>query len=305
MNSPITLDALLVLETIERKQSFAAAADALFRVPSAISYTVNKLEEDLGVALFDRSKRKAELTIVGKKVVEQGRLLLKASEELTHMAQQAANGWESELRICVDSVVNFDALYQLINAFHKIAPWINIQISEEVLAGTWDSLISNNCDLVIGATGEPHNSDFTVQPLGSVAFVFAVAKNHPLTQESLPISNSTIKNFTSVVVADSSKNQPPRSIGLLDGQSRITVHSVDKKIEAQLYGLGVGFLPEHRIKSHLASGALVALPLAEHDNRHNELSVAWRKKNQGKALQWFVEQITTNAHQFLSANISN
>ena len=65
MSSPITLDALSVLDAIERKKSFAAAGDELFRVPSAISYTVNKLEDDLGIALFDRSKRKAELTDVG------------------------------------------------------------------------------------------------------------------------------------------------------------------------------------------------------------------------------------------------
>ena len=44
MSSPITLDALNVLDAIERKKSFAAAADELFRVPSAISYTVNKHE---------------------------------------------------------------------------------------------------------------------------------------------------------------------------------------------------------------------------------------------------------------------
>ena len=70
MNSPITLDALKVLDAIERKKSFAAAADALFRVPSAVSYTVNKLEEDLDITLFDRSKRKAELTPVGKMLID-------------------------------------------------------------------------------------------------------------------------------------------------------------------------------------------------------------------------------------------
>jgi DNA-binding transcriptional LysR family regulator len=64
MNSPITLDAIKVLDVIERKKSFAPAADKLFRVPSAISYTVSKLEEDPDIALFDRSMRKAELTPV-------------------------------------------------------------------------------------------------------------------------------------------------------------------------------------------------------------------------------------------------
>lgn len=76
MYSPITLDALRVMDAIDRRKSFAAAAEELYRVPSAISYTVNKLEEELQVELFDRSKRKAELTSVGRLILEQGRHIL-------------------------------------------------------------------------------------------------------------------------------------------------------------------------------------------------------------------------------------
>lgn len=108
MISPLTLDALRTLDAIDRRHSFAAAAEELHRVPSAVSYTINKLEEDLGVALFDRSRRKAELTAPGRLVLEQGRQILKATEELTALARQAADGWEVELRICIDSVLACD-----------------------------------------------------------------------------------------------------------------------------------------------------------------------------------------------------
>ena len=291
MSSPITLDALNVLDAIERKKSFAAAADELFRVPSAISYTVNKLEDDLGIALFDRSKRRAELTAVGKMIIEQGRLILKATDELTHMAKQSANGWESELRICIDSILLFQPVYSLIAQFQQQYPWINIRVTEEVFGGTWDSLLANRTDLIIGATGEPYNSDFAIHTLGDIGFVFAVAKNHPLVNEQQPVSNKTIKQYPSVVVADSSRNKPGQSAGLLDGQSRITVPTVEKKIEAHLLGLGVGYLPIHRIKEQLESGELVTLKLASYENRNSELSMAWRKDNKGKALAWFVSHI--------------
>jgi len=291
MNSPITLDALKVLDAIERKKSFAAAADALFRVPSAVSYTVNKLEEDLGVALFDRSKRKAELTPVGKMLIDQGRLILKATDELTRMAQQSANGWEAELRICIDSILLFEPIYKLISQFQQEHPWINIRVTEEVLGGTWDSLIADNSDLIIGATGDPYNSDFSIHKLGDIEFVFVVAKNHPLIDEALPITDSAIKKYSSIVIADSSRNLPTRSVGLLDGQSRITVPTVQKKIEAHILGVGVGFLPIHRIQEQLDSGELVALQLASCERRNSELSMAWHKENQGRALAWFVQQV--------------
>ena len=95
----ITLEALQTLDAIEHRQSFAAAAEELHRVPSAVSYTINKLEEDLGVTLFDRSKRRAELTATGRLVLEQGRHILKAAEELSALARQAADGWEAELEV--------------------------------------------------------------------------------------------------------------------------------------------------------------------------------------------------------------
>jgi len=291
MNSPITLDALKVLDAIERKQSFAAAADALFRVPSAVSYTVNKLEEELGVALFDRTKRKAELTPVGRMLIDQGRIILKATDELTHMVQQSANGWEAELRICIDSILSFAPIYDLIAQFQKEYPWINIKVSEEVLGGTWDSLVANNSDIIIGATGEPYSSDFQVHAIGNIDFVFAVSNDHPLVNEPVPISNKAIQQYSSIVVADSSRHLPSRSVGLLDGQARITVPSIQNKIDAHIQGVGVGFLPVHRIQDELESGELVALQLASYESRNSEISMAWRKDNKGKALAWFIEKV--------------
>src|SRR5690554_6650731 len=168
MISPITLDALRTLDAIARRQSFAAAADELFRVPSAVSYTISKMEEDLGVALFDRTRRKAELTATGRLVLEQGRQILMATEELTALARQAADGWEVELRICIDSVLRCDAVYALIEEFQRIQPKTEIRLSEEVLGGSWDALNDSRCDLVIGAEGAPPAQGFALHSLGQV-----------------------------------------------------------------------------------------------------------------------------------------
>ena len=291
MHPFLTLDALRVLDAIDRKKSFAAAADTLFRVPSAISYTINKLEEDLGVALFDRSKRKAEFTQVGKLILEQGRAILKASDELTHMAKQAASGWELELRICIDSILHHHAIYDLINQFQQLYPWIDIRLTQENFGGTWDALNAGETDLIIGASDHPISHDFASHPIGTAEFIFAIAKDHPLCQEKEPLSQASIKQYPSVVAMDSSRYLPPRSAGLLDGQARITVSDLQKKIDAQRHGIGVGYLPLHRIQAYLQSGELVSPELEKADTRKHELCIAWRKDNQGKALAWFVEQL--------------
>lgn len=289
MISPITLDALRTLDAIERRHSFAAAADELYRVPSAVSYTINKLEEELGVALFDRSRRKAELTATGRLVLEQGRQILKATEELTALARQAANGWEVELRICIDSVLTCDPVYELIEAFQQLQPRTEICLSEEVLGGSWDALNDDRCDLVIGAEGAPPTQGFGVHPLGSVVFEFAVAAGHPLTQLSMPLPASAIQDYPTVIVADSSRHLPVRSSGLLDGRSRILVPTIEHKIQVQCKGLGVGYLPRHRIANELAEGRLQILTL-DIPRPPVDISVAWPRGNTGKGLKWFVDR---------------
>ena len=69
--SRISVEALCVIDAIARKGSFAAAAEELFRVPSAITYTVQKLGRDLDVAIFDRSGHRATLTDAGKRLLDQ------------------------------------------------------------------------------------------------------------------------------------------------------------------------------------------------------------------------------------------
>ena len=286
----ITLDALQTLDAIDRRHSFAAAAEELHRVPSAVSYTINKLEDDLGVALFDRSRRKAELTAIGRLVLTEGRKILKAAEQLTALARQAADGWEVELRICIDSILSCDPVYDLIEAFQRVQPKTEIRLTEEVLGGSWDALSDDRCDLVIGAEGAPPAPGFALHSLGKVKFGFAVAAGHALTERPQPLPASAIQDYPTVIVADSSQRLPVRSAGLLDGRSRIIVPTIEHKIEVHCKGLGVGYLPLHRIMQQLADGRLEILAL-DAPRPPVEISVAWRRGNTGKALKWFVDHL--------------
>jgi DNA-binding transcriptional LysR family regulator len=290
MFSPITLDALRTLDAIDRRRSFAAAAEELFRVPSAISYTIHKLEADLGVTLFDRSRRKAELTPVGRLMLEQGRQILMATEELTAQVKQAADGWELELRIGVDTVLDCGPIYDLIEAFQVIQPRTAVRLIEEVLGGSWDALNAERCDIVIGAEGEPPSQGFGIHALGQVVFDFVVAADHPLAALPQPLPLSAIQQHPTIIVADSSRYLPVRSAGLLDGRSRILVPSMEHKIAAQCRGLGVGYLPRHRIATELNDGRLRLIRLEE-SRPPQSISVAWRHTNKGKGLAWFVRHL--------------
>lgn len=289
MNQPITLDALKVLDAIDRKGSFAAAAAVLYRVPSALTYSVQKLEEELGVTLFRREGRRAVLTPTGRVLLEQGREIIGAVDRLAETVRQVDSGWESRLNIAVDSIFDFDLVYPLLEAFYQIKPDIEINLYEEVLGGTWESVLEGRADLVIGAPEVPANiRGIRRQKFSDVEWVFAVSQYHPLAACRGVVSREAIAEHRAVVVRDSSRNMAPLTVRVFSQQPVLSVPTLREKIRAQRLGLGAGFLPGARIQDLLAQGELVALEI-EDPPPTAPLFLAWKAGNKGKALKWFIE----------------
>ncbi len=287
----LSLDALATLDAIARKGSFAAAAEELHRVPSAVTYVVQKLEQDLGLLIFDRSGHRAKLTPEGTELLREGRHLLRAAGEIEERMQRLARGWESELAITVDEIIPIERLFPLVEAFYRLNPGTRLRLSEEVLAGTWEALHAGRAELVIGVSGDaPAEGGCSMLSLGNVRFVFAVAPSHPLAHLSEPLAPGDILAHRAVLAADSARHLPPRTTGLLAGQDRLTVPSVRAKLAAQIAGLGVGYLPTHIADPEIAAGRLVARAVAE-PKPSTELFAAWHGRQMGKALEWFIEQL--------------
>jgi DNA-binding transcriptional LysR family regulator len=287
----LTIDALKALDAIDKKGSFAAAAESLYKVPSALTYTIKKLEQEMACDLFDRSKQRAVLTPAGKLVLEQGREILLATNRLFDSVKQLESGWETELRIARDTIVNAQPLYSVINEFVELDTNVDVSLSVEALAGGWDALLSRRADIVIGAAGELPKGTFQTKHIGSVQFVFAVAAEHPLVDVAGSIDNTHLLNYPSVVVADTSQLLPTRNSGLFQSKQVIRVGSMEEKIALQSAGAGIGFLPKHLIAEHLKSGKLIekncVIPRPQ-----QELYIAWQKSSDGKALNWFTKNLS-------------
>jgi DNA-binding transcriptional LysR family regulator len=288
----LSLDALLVIDAIDRKGSFAAAAHELHRVPSAITYTVQKLEEDLDVPLFDRRGHRAKLTPAGHELLNEGRHLLRAAGDLEARVKRVATGWEAELRIACDGIIPARAMLELARDFHAQSTATRLRFATEVLGGCWDALISGRADLVVGVSGEgPAGGGYQTRRLGEIEWVFAVAPSHPLASAAEPLTRDDILAHRAIVVADSSRNLPPRTTGLLTGQDTLTISDAAAKLQAQAMGLGVGYLPHCLAAEAVTRGELV-IRRTEEPKISQMLSLAWRTTHRGKALKWFVEQLS-------------
>jgi len=287
----LSLDSIQVLDAIDRKGSFAAAAHDLHRVPSAITYSVRQLEDGLGVELFDRRGHRAVLTDAGRELLEQGRKLLEAAADLECRVQQVARGWESELRIAVDTLIGIDKLYGLIAEFYGQDAGTRLRLSTEVLGGTWDALASARADLAVGAGGDPPSGrNFATRPLGRVQMVLVAAPFHPITAEHEPVTEAVVQRHRAVSIADSSRLLPARTVGLVSGQDTLTVPSLGAKAAAIVAGLGVGWVPRWIAEAEAQAGRLRIFEV-EAERPAGELQVAWRAGEEGRALKWFLKRL--------------
>jgi DNA-binding transcriptional LysR family regulator len=287
----LTLESLLVLDAIERKGSFAAAAEELHRVPSAVTYTVQKLEQDLNIALFDRTGHKAQLTPIGKLLLKDGRNLLNAAEEIERRVKRAATGWETEFRIAVSDIISINRLFPMIEKFYTEEGGTFIRIMTEVYGGVWDALIGDRADFALGAADEsPPGGGYATHRLGEVEFIFVVASSHPLATLNEPLSSEDIIKHRAIAAADSSRHLAPRTSSLLSGQEVLTVPDMLTKCEAHRHGLGVGYVPRYMVEDDLKTGRLIEKKTQSGAPRP-QLYAAWKTSHTGKALNWFLEQI--------------
>jgi DNA-binding transcriptional LysR family regulator len=305
MTAPkLSLDALIVLDAVARHASFAKAAVELHKVPSALSYTVAQLESSLGLRVFDRSGRKLRLTPIGGELLTNGRRLLRIAGDIEHRLTQAASGWETQLRIAVDTIFGLQLLYPAIPAFDVLLSGTRLSLREEALAGCWEALESDRADLIIGglgAGGIPPGGGYDIHVLGRLAFDYAVAPGHPLVALAQrldePVADEYIHPYRAVSVADTSRGQSARTIGLLAGQDTLTVATMRDKLAAQIAGLGVGFLPRFLAEPEFQRGSLVRIRVQQ-PRPDASFCVAHRPGALGKAGRWFIERLAKDASLF-------
>jgi len=301
----LTPDALAMMDTIARSGSFAAAARELGKVPSALTYSVRQLEDALDVLLFDRSSRQAQLTAAGNELLHEGRRLLQEMDAVANRVRRVASGWETTLAISVEDLLSTQTMFELVEAFcgvrdtrdERIAagPATRLRLRTDVLAGTWEALVSGVVDLAIGVAGDYANPGGIEQrALGELRFVFCVAPHHPLAPMRGPLTDAQLVHHRAVAVADTAQRMTPHTINLLPGQDVLTVPSMRSKVDALLRGLGCGFVPETLARPHLQAGHLI-----EKDTARGpliaRLHYAWRAERGplglGRALQWWLAQL--------------
>tara|TARA_R110002153_G_scaffold229332_1_gene382415 strand:- start:3 stop:896 length:894 start_codon:yes stop_codon:yes gene_type:complete len=290
--NPISIEVLETLDAIERRGSFAKAAEELNKATSAVSYAVQKLEEQLDIALFQRLGRRSVLTPAGRLILAEGRDILQTTRRLADKAKEVATGWEPRISIGIESLQSYVDFFQVINAFLLDFPTVEIDISECVLNGGWEALEQGRVDLLVGSPGPvPALKGYRSVAIYRGELVPVIAAKHPLAKQlhNMPNIDSVMGQLRRIVIHDTSFSGITRSEGLSSDGHMFYVQNMDQKIHAILAGIGIGNLPKHRIQGYLDEGVL--LPLGIQQKASSESFLAWKINNKGKGLKAITDRL--------------
>lgn len=250
---PLDLESLATLEAVVAEGGIARAAQRLHKVPSAVSYQVSKLEQQLGTPLLNREGYRVKLTPAGEIILSEGRNLLSRAREIESLAKQFRDGWEARLQFIVDGIVPLDAVLAALKDLADQGAPTRVQVKVEFLRGVQLRFERDQADLMI-VKDYKDSATLVKEPLVEIECVLCVASSHPLARRK----NATLvelQQHTEVTVQDSSESGNDAH---LFGSERIFfLEGFHAKKQALLMGLGYGWMPSYLIREELKSRSLV------------------------------------------------
>ena len=285
-----------LLTMIEKTGSLTKAAEHYKKAPSALSYQVSKFEKSLGITLLRPQGRGICLTEAAAFLVAEGQTLQSHANAIREQAIRIGSGVEPLIRIAVDEWVSLERVMQVFDQFLKRYPDVELQVEQQALEGTWEALLTNSVDLVIGAIApKPTGVNVQTISLQCAERVFAMSKSHPLAVAASPLSALDLQKYRWVIVRDSAKTSPTRDTLGIAPSKRLVVDSMEAKLQAQRTGLGIGFLPKYLAAPYIASGELVTKTIADAQPMPH-LLMAWRTDSRGVGLRDLIEECSALIH---------
>ena len=267
-----TLDAWEILQTVVQLGGFAPAARRLNRSQSTISYAIGRLQEQLGIRLFEIHGRKAQLTETGRALLADVEPHLAGFHGLEQRARMMASGGASEVRISVDSIFPDDRLFEALAAFSRSFPHARLRLRQGAFLSADSEFSLHNAQVCV--TGLV-SRELLVKPILVIGMIAVVRRDHPLLSIQRRLARSDLMQHILVTIesaASGSLKQQPR----LPAQRVLPVSTIESAISAVRSGLCFGWLPKCRVQSELDSGDFVPLPLPAGKTRDVRLNLVCR-----------------------------
>jgi DNA-binding transcriptional LysR family regulator len=264
MQTPhISLEQWRALLAVVDHGGYAQAALALHKSQSAVTYAVQRIEQQLGLQAFEIKGRKAALTPTGEMLYRRARALVDDASGLERAAKTLSAGWEAQIHIAVEVLFPTWLMLDCMALFGAESPTTRIEMIESVMSGTNEALLQRRADLAI-APIIPQG--FLGERLMTLRVLPVAHPDHPLHRLGRALRLRDLSLHRHLVVRDSGSLRNARAASV-EVEQRWTVSHMASSIEAAVKGYGFAWLPEDRIRNEIAAGQLRPLPLLEGGER--------------------------------------
>ncbi|RDZ26312.1 LysR family transcriptional regulator [Lysobacter silvisoli] len=300
MIEPLTLDQLRVFVAVVDTGSFRAAAAQLRRVQSAVSHAIANLESQLGLALFDRSTRRPQLTDAGRALVADARAVLRRSDALRARAHGLHAGVELQLAVAVDALFPLPRWAQALSELRAAFTSLALRCWTAPLGAAVADLRERRCDAAITAF-DTDDAGLSMHALAPLVQVAVVAASHPLAARCRGralLDAVDLAEHLQLAVEDPTPLSAGRDYGVLSPDTW-RVGDLQTKHALILAGAGWGSLPLWLVEADLAQGRLLRVPAAALGKRGESRARCWfahrADSAPGAAARWLRDRLSADA----------
>jgi LysR family transcriptional regulator, hydrogen peroxide-inducible genes activator len=281
----MTLTELRYVVTLAHEQHFGRAAERCFVSQPTLSIAIKKLEDELGVALFERTKSRVQPTPIGEEIVTQANLVLEQTAKIKDMADAGKDQLSSPLAVGAIFTIGPYLLPQFIPHLQTLASKMSLYVEDGYTHSLRKKLRNGELDVIIVALpfSEP---DVVTQPLYDEAFVVLLPHDHPLALKS-HIDPAELSEHKMLLLGEGHcfRDQVLTTCPNLQHSGDATSNNLRTAAEGSSLetlrhmvasGLGITVLPESAAVSHIySSNLLVTRPfIAPAPSR--TVALAWR-----------------------------
>jgi len=277
----MTLTELRYIVTLAQEQHFGRAAERCHVSQPTLSVGVKKLEDELGILIFERSKSAVRLTPTGEGIVAQAQKVLEQAQGIRELAQAGKNQLSAPLKIGAIYTIGPYLFPHLIPQLNRVAPEMPLYIEENFTHLLRDKLRTGELDAVILALpfSEP---DVLTLPLYDEPFYVMMPARHPWTQlEAIPQNQLSDKSLLLLGEGHCFRDQVLEACPTVrkheeNKNSTVESSSLETIRHMVASGLGVSVLPFSAVESHHYAPGIIEVRPFERPVPYRTVAIAWR-----------------------------
>jgi LysR family hydrogen peroxide-inducible transcriptional activator len=281
----MTLTELRYIIAVAREHHFGRAAQSCFVSQPTLSVAVRKLEDELGVVLFERLPGEVKVTEVGRRVVEQAQRVLEETVAILQIAAQGQDELAEVLKLGIIYTVGPYLLPHLIPLLRQSAPRMPLQIEENYTANLSERLKQGELDVLILSLpfAEP---GVLIEALYEEPFVVLMPRGHHLEQETTITAQRLSQEDLLLLGAGHCFRDQVLQVCPECQRTSVSSDNIQKTLEGSSLetirlmvatGMGVTVLPQSSVNNYPYAQDLVSLrPFAEPAPKR-VVALAWRR----------------------------